>query len=98
MNESGEYQSVSSETKSLGAVVPKRLEEIALSKLNEARGSDVCGYVANRLHMNIRELCDALAAEQIDGIALAMYNIEKRAQSVFIGDQTGIGKGRRPPR
>ncbi len=97
MNEAGEYQSVASEAKSLGTVVPKRLVEYtskALSKLNDALGGDVGGYVANRLHMSVGELCDALAAEQIDGVALAMYNIEKRAQSVIIGDQTGIGKGR----
>lgn len=97
MNESGEYQSVASDAKSLGTVVPKRLVEYtakALSKLSDALGGDVSGYVANRLHMSTGELCDALAAEQIDGVALAMYNIEKRAQSVIIGDQTGIGKGR----
>lgn len=97
MNESGEYQSAASGARSLGSVVPERLVEYtakALSKLNDALGWDVCGYVANRLHMSVSELCDALAAEQIDGVALAMYNIEKRAQSVIIGDQTGIGKGR----
>lgn len=97
MDGSGEYQSVAGDAKSLGTVVPKRLVEYtakALSKLNDALGGDVGGYVANRLHMNIGELCEALAAEQIDGVALAMYNIEKRSQSVIIGDQTGIGKGR----
>ncbi len=97
MDESGEYQSVAGDAKSLGTVVPKRLVEYtakALSKLSEALGGDVCGYVASRLHMSAGELCDALAAEQIDGVALAMYNIEKRSQSVIIGDQTGIGKGR----
>lgn len=97
MKDPGEYQSVSREAKSLGTVVPKRLVEYtakALSKLSEALGGEVCGYVANRLHMSAGELCDALAAEQIDGVALAMYNIEKRSQSVIIGDQTGIGKGR----
>ncbi|HAY18926.1 MAG TPA: hypothetical protein DCY24_07030 [Rikenellaceae bacterium] len=97
MKVSSEYQSLASEAKSLGTVVPKRLAEYtskALSKLNNALGGDVCGYVASRLHMSTNELCDALAAEQIDGVALAMYNIEKRSQSVIIGDQTGIGKGR----
>lgn len=97
MNESGEYKSATGNAKSLGSVIPKRLVEYtakALSKLNDALGGDVGGYVANRLHMSVSELCDALAAEQIDGVALAMYNIEKRAQSVIIGDQTVIGKGR----
>lgn len=32
--------------------------------------------------------------EQIDSVAMAIYNIEMRSQAVIIGDQTGIGKGR----
>lgn len=71
------------------SVIPKQLAEYttrALSKLNEALGGDVGGYVANRLHMSHEELREALAAEQIDGVALAIYNIEKRGQSVVIGD------------
>ena len=97
MHISTKYQSASSNVTPLGSVVPKQLVEDttkALSKLKVALGGDVSGYVACRLHMNMSELNDALAAEQVDGVALAMYNIEKRAQSVIIGDQTGIGKGR----
>ena len=91
------YESVASGVDPLNSVIPQRLVEethAALQKLKAALGNDVSGYVANRLHMSISELGDALAAEQVDGVALAMYNIEKRAQSVIIGDQTGIGKGR----
>ena len=40
------------------------------------------------------QLCKALSAEQTDAVALAIYNIEALNQSVIIGDQTGIGKGR----
>lgn len=97
MNKSTKYESAARNADTLGAVVPKQLAEYtgrALTKLNDALGGDVCGYVANRLHMSDVELCQAMAAEQIDGVALAMYNIEKRGQSVIIGDQTGIGKGR----
>lgn len=93
MRKSTKYQSASSNVTPLGSVVPKQLVEDttkALSKLKVALGSDVSGYVACRLHMNITELNDALAAEQVDGVALAMYNIEKRAQSVIIGDQVEI--------
>ncbi len=82
---------------SLGSVVPKQLVEVtskALFKLKEALKDDVNGYVAQRLHLNLRELGDCLATEQVEGVALAIYNIEKRAQSLIIGDQTGIGKGR----
>lgn len=97
MEKSIEYISAAEELDSLGSVVPKELAEYtskALSKLKDALDGDVCGYVTNRLHMSPEELGDALAAEQVDGVALAMYNIEKKSQSVIIGDQTGIGKGR----
>ena len=97
MDKSSRYLSVASDVESLGSVIPTQLVEDtshALSKLKEALCGDVSGYVAHRLHMSMTELAEALAAEQVDGVALAMYNIEKRSQSVIIGDQTGIGKGR----
>ena len=97
MEKSTKYESAVKDAPSLGTVVPKQLAEYtarALAKLSEALDGDVSGYVANRLHMSHKELQEALAAEQIDSVALAMYNIEKRGQSVVIGDQTGIGKGR----
>lgn len=97
MHKSTTYHSASENVAPLGSAVPRQLAEEtskALIKLKEALVGDVSGYVANRLHMNMSELNDALAAEQVDGVALAMYNIEKRAQSVIIGDQTGVGKGR----
>jgi hypothetical protein len=52
-------------------------------------------YVGTRLrYRSLNELYAALAAEQIDGVALAIYNIENKRQGVVIADQTGIGKGR----
>jgi len=42
----------------------------------------------------IKCLCDAFSAEQVDAIAVAIYNIEQKGQGCIIGDQTGIGKGR----
>lgn len=39
-------------------------------------------------------LCTVFAPEQIDAIALAIYNIEFRKQGMIVGDMTGIGKGR----
>ena len=97
MKNSNKYKSVAHDIQALGAVIPNQLVEEtshALKKLESALGQDVSGYVANRLHLSMEELSNALAAEQVDGVALAMYNIEKRGQSVIIGDQTGIGKGR----
>lgn len=81
----------------LGAVVPIQLAEDtkkSLRKLKEALGGEVTEYVCSRLQMSQHELQIALAAEQVDGVALAMYNIERRSQSIVIGDATGIGKGR----
>lgn len=98
MDEIVKYNSASGDTiQSLGSMIPSQLEDETLhasAKLIEALGGDVTGFVANRLQMSPKELPIALAAEQVDGVALAIYNIEARSQSVIIGDQTGIGKGR----
>lgn len=98
MDEIIKYKSASVNTiQSLGSMIPAQLGEETLhasTKLIEALGGDVAGFVANRLHLSPEELPIALAAEQVDGVALAIYNIEARSQSVIIGDQTGIGKGR----
>ena len=82
---------------SLGSTIPAQLAEEtkhAYARLDEALGYDVAGFVANRLQLSPEEIGVALASEQVDGAALAIYNIESRGQSVIIGDQTGIGKGR----
>lgn len=98
MDEIVKYSSASGDTfQSLGSMIPAQLEDETLhasAKMIGALGGDVAGFVANRLRMSPEELPIALAAEQVDGVALAIYNIEARGQSVIIGDQTGIGKGR----
>ena len=92
------YSTTPNETvKSLGAIIPAQLAEEAkhaYANLEEALGYDVVGFVGNRLQLSPEELGVALSSEQVDGVALAIYNIEARGQSVIIGDQTGIGKGR----
>jgi hypothetical protein len=58
----------------------------------KVRGIDY--FVMERLgYDNLMELCEAFSAEQVDGIANAIYEIEK-GQALIIGDATGIGKGR----
>lgn len=92
-----EYISAAEGEQTLGSMVPAQLAEgthEALTKLREALCGDVSGFVANRLGFTPEELDHALATEQVDGVALAIYNIEIRGESVIIGDQTGIGKGR----
>lgn len=98
MNElSIEYKGISLGCQELGTKVPSHLAKDmahAQEKLRCALGNDVSGFVAKRLHFSREELFEAMAMEQIDGVAMAIYNIEMRSQSIIIGDQTGIGKGR----
>lgn len=55
---------------------------------------DVDDFVQKKLGYKTKdELYKALGAEQIDGVALAIRNIE-RGTGIIIGDQTGVGKGR----
>lgn len=65
----------------------------ALRQLRKAVGN-VTEFVAERLQYSINELSHCLALEQIDAVALAIYNAEARNQGLIVGDQTGIGKGR----
>lgn len=67
----------------------------ALKLLKKAVGGDIRAFVIDRLQYDSYEQMDkSLAAEQIDSVALAIYNIEAKGQGIIIGDQTGIGKGR----
>jgi hypothetical protein len=67
----------------------------ALKRVKEEVGGDIDNFVRHRLGYKTKiQLCKALSAEQIDAVALAIYNIEALGQAVIIGDQTGIGKGR----
>jgi len=82
----------------LNTVVPDSMgfeTHAALQRTKEAVGGDFDEYV--RIKLNYRshvELCKALSAEQIDAVAMSIYNIEERGVGMIIGDQTGIGKGR----
>jgi hypothetical protein len=67
--------------------IASRIVEIKVGRpLNE--------YVAEKLNYTELELCKSLSAEQVDAVAMAIYNIEQKNQGMIIGDQTGIGKGR----
>lgn len=58
-------------------------------------GGDMDNFVRHRLRYPTKTaLCKVLSAEQIDAVAMAIYNIEAKGQGMIIGDQTGIGKGR----
>jgi hypothetical protein len=80
----------------LDTIVPDSMDwetHIAVRKVRDDVGN-LSEYVAGKLGMTLGELCNALAAEQIDAVAMAVHNIENRNQGIIIGDQTGIGKGR----
>lgn len=67
----------------------------AITSIKEEVGGDIDNFVRHRLKYPTKiALCKALSAEQIDAVAMAIYNIEARNQGMIIGDQTGIGKGR----
>lgn len=67
----------------------------AIDRIKDEVGGDIDNFVRHRLkYPNKAALCKVLSAEQIDAVAMAIYNIEARGQGMIIGDQTGIGKGR----
>ncbi|RYZ30757.1 MAG: hypothetical protein EOO10_01695 [Chitinophagaceae bacterium] len=67
----------------------------AVVTIKKEVGGDIDNFVRHRLKYKTKaELCKVLSAEQIDAVAMAIYNIEARGQGMIIGDQTGIGKGR----
>ena len=92
------YTPASSSCFVLNTVVPDSMgfeTHSALQRIKEAVGGDIDEYV--RIKLNYRsnvELCKALSAEQIDAVAMSIYNIEEGGVGMIIGDQTGIGKGR----
>ncbi|MBL4863139.1 MAG: strawberry notch C-terminal domain-containing protein, partial [Crocinitomicaceae bacterium] len=67
----------------------------AVNRIKEDVGGDIDNFVRHRLGYHTKvQLCKVLSAEQIDAVAMAIYNVEALNQAVIIGDQTGIGKGR----
>lgn len=69
--------------------------QAALTRIKTEVGGNMDNFVRHRLgYATHFALCQALSAEQIDAVAMAIYNIEARGQGMIIGDQTGIGKGR----
>lgn len=67
----------------------------ALERIRNEVGGDMDNFVRHRLGYETKEqLCQALAAEQVDAVGMVIYNIEARSQGTIIGDMTGVGKGR----
>jgi hypothetical protein len=85
-----------SQAPNLGTKIPSSMyQEMmnVLDRIAEEYG-DIDTFVQNELQYPTRQdLYNALRAEQIDAVALAISNI-KKGQAAIIGDMTGIGKGR----
>jgi len=65
----------------------------ALNSIVKEKGN-IDGYVRNGLkYVSKATLWKALAAEQVDALALYLKQFE-RGQGIIVADQTGIGKGR----
>ncbi len=92
----GAYKPVSNAPK-LNTNVPDSMDtEIhkILNQLKEKFG-DIDEFVRRRLaYPDKATLYKSLSAEQIDAVALAIYNIEFKGEGLIVADQTGIGKGR----
>ncbi len=103
-----QYISQSDSCKTVDTVVPSSMRYDMLKSIEtiDRRVNGVDEYVAEKLGYfvgscsldqkkeGLKCLCDAFSAEQVDAIAVAIYNIENKGQGCIIGDQTGIGKGR----
>lgn len=91
------HPAAESPVRSLETIVPDSMDfemHSAVNNVKEQVGS-VNAYVRTKLgYKSDQELADALSAEQVDAVAMAIYNIEEKEQAIIIGDQTGIGKGR----
>lgn len=81
---------------SLNSVAPAAMVEAmdrVLSQIEDENGS-INEFVRKELgYDTIDEAHQALAAEQMDSVAMAIYQM-KKGQALIIGDQTGVGKGR----
>lgn len=84
-----------SEGRRLGALVPGNMAaatELTLNRLVASIGN-VDDYVCDRVGFDSKEqLWDCLFAEQVDCVALAIWNLEC-GKGFVIGDQAGFGKG-----
>jgi hypothetical protein len=80
----------------LDTLTPRNMASAVQSALDDLEGrvGDVDEFVAQKLNYpSVEAMHGVLAAEQVDGVALSIDNIE-RGDGSLIGDQTGVGKGR----
>ena len=107
-NQSVPYEAQSAVCDTLDTVVPSSMKYEMKKALEtiDRRVNGIDEYVAQKLGFlatkcsteeyksGMQCLCNAFSAEQVDAIAMAIYNIEQKQQACIIGDGTGVGKGR----
>ena len=84
-----------SEGEPFGTLSPTTIGNGTHAALDEmiSRVGSIDSFVSDRLNMPVEELRKVMSADQIDGVALAIDQIETGG-ALIIGDETGIGKGR----
>ena len=87
------YQAVS-RAKPGGTLLPVNMQTSVSSALRrlEAQHGSLDDYVYDRLRIKPKDMPQQFMAEQVDGLALGIANLEK-GEGFILGDQTGIGKG-----
>ena len=78
-----------------GTLIPKTLQQLVSASLAEVQRvhADIDQWVAESLKSSKQNLYKAFYAEQIDAIALSIFQ-QERGNALIIGDETGTGKGR----
>lgn len=81
---------------SLNLVAPRNIANQMLEAqraLEADIGMSADAFVADRLNRDVATLHQQMSGAQIDGVALAIRNIE-RGSALVVADETGVGKGR----
>lgn len=81
-----------SKNTAIGSVIPTNMAQPLANIL--AQFGNIDEYLRVKLkYKTMADLYDALAAEQIDSVAIGIAQLES-GKGMIIGDQTGVGKGR----
>ncbi|CAM3858185.1 strawberry notch C-terminal domain-containing protein [Vreelandella rituensis] len=80
---------------SLNKMIPANLAVAVSQALDnvQLQHGEIDSFVADELGWTLEELEERLAAEQVDAMALSIYQA-KMGKGFILGDNTGIGKGR----
>lgn len=94
-NEYIAYQPISKKNDSSTFVPPELFDaqQQAIARIPPKIKKDWDNWVASQIGMTKDEMWECYASEQIDSVGICIFKFEK-GENFFIGDETGIGKGR----